>query len=89
MQATLEDVLDRLFVYPNNPLTRGRQVFTREMGVLAAKRLLSSEGPRSPLELCDSRNWQVEPFRHEVHVVLGFSTSSFNVAIQLYFIIIY
>ena len=73
MQANAEDVLSQLFIYPDTYLNVGRsprQVFTREMGILAAKRLMPSEGPRSPLECSDSYSWMFDPIRIEVHLVL-------------------
>lgn len=67
MQATAHDVLPKLFVYPDDfSINRSRRIFTREMGILCAKRLMCCAGPISPLACSDSYSWQFSPFRVQV-----------------------
>lgn len=61
-------VYDKLFVYDDTyPKTnRPTQVFTREMGIACAKRLMSKTIEDPSLE--DSTRWEFNPIKHEVLV---------------------
>ena len=68
-------VYDKLFVYDDTypKINRPRQVFTREMGIACAKRLMSKY-PEDP-SLGYSDRWEFNPVQYEVLVVAHFSMS--------------
>ena len=71
-------VYDKLFVYDDTypKINRPLQVFTREMGIACAKRLMSKY-PEDPF-LGSSDRWEFNPIRYEVlvqsHITVRFLT---------------
>ena len=73
-------VYDKLFVYDDTypKVARPLQVFTREMGIACAKRLMSKY-PEEP-SLGSSDRWEFNPIRYEVTVQSHFP----NVGVRPY-----
>ena len=83
-------VYDKLFVYADNYPIIDRnisQVFTREMGIACAKRLIS-RGPQDP-SLVLSDRWEFNPITFEVlvskFIITAVSSEIINVNINISF----
>ena len=56
---------DKIFIYNDNypKISRSLQIFTREMGIVCAKRLMSKSPPKPSLGF--SNQWEFNPIRFE------------------------